>query len=69
MATVIYTKPGCPYCAAALDDLTTRGVAYEQKDVTSGPGIEREALDWSKGQRKVPIIVADGQVSIGFNGH
>ena len=69
MATTIYTKPGCPYCAKALDDLNGRGVEYEEKDVTSGAGIEAEALKWSKGARKVPIIVTDGTVSVGFNGH
>ena len=24
--TIIYTKPGCPYCAAELDDLRARKV-------------------------------------------
>lgn len=68
MATTIYTKPGCPYCAAALDDLNGRGVDYVQKDVKSGTAVEQEALKWSKGQRRVPIIVTDGDVQVGFNG-
>ena len=68
MATVIYTKPGCPYCAAALEDLDGRGVDYEQKDVKSSGAIEQEALKWSGGERQVPIIVDDGNVTIGFNG-
>ena len=69
MATVIYTKPGCPYCAGAKDDMDQRGVAYDERDVTASSEVEAEALKWSKGARKVPIIVADGQASVGFNGH
>ena len=69
MATVIYTKPGCPYCAAAKDDFAGRGVAFEERDVKAGAAIEEEALKWSKGERRVPIIVEDGTVTIGFNGH
>lgn len=69
MATVIYTKPGCPYCAAAKEDMDTRGVAYDEKDVTGGAAVEAEALACSKGERKVPIIMTDGVATIGFNGH
>lgn len=68
MSVTIYTKPGCPYCAGALEDLEARGVDYTQKDVKSGAAIEAEALKWSGGQRRVPIIVTDGKVKIGFNG-
>ncbi len=69
MATVIYTKPGCPYCAAAMEDYAGRGVAFDERDVKASAEIEAEALKWSDGQRHVPIIVEDGTVTIGFNGH
>lgn len=69
MATVIYTKPNCPYCAAAKDDFTARGVAFDERDVKASKAIEDEALKWSDGQRQVPIIVTDGAATIGFNGH
>ncbi|MDP1809291.1 MAG: glutaredoxin domain-containing protein [Actinomycetota bacterium] len=29
----IYTKPTCPYCAAAKADMNSRGVAYDEIDV------------------------------------
>lgn len=69
MATVIYTKPGCPYCAAAKEDLAKNGEAFEERDVKAGAAIEAEALKWSDGRRRVPIIVRDGIVTVGFNGH
>ncbi len=64
----IFTKPGCPYCAAARKDLDDRGVRYEELDVTSSGENAKQALGFSKGQRLVPIIVTDGEVQVGFNG-
>jgi glutaredoxin 3 len=64
----IFTKPGCPYCAAARKDLDDRGVSYEEFDVTASGAYAEQALGFSEGQRLVPIIVTDGDVQIGFNG-
>ncbi len=64
----IFTKPGCPYCAAAKKDLNDRGVGFDEIDVTATAENARKALEFSKGQRLVPIIVTDGEVQIGFNG-
>lgn len=65
---VIYTKTGCPYCAAAKDDLKVRGQAYTEHNVTDHPDKMPELLKWSGGQRRVPIIVTDGTATIGFGG-
>lgn len=64
----IFTKPGCPYCAAAKEDLGKRNVDFEEFDVTAGAQFESEALKFSKGQRLVPIIVTGDDVQVGFNG-
>ena len=64
----IFTKPGCPYCAAAKEDLSKRKVDFEEFDVTAGAQYEAEALQFSKGQRMVPIIVTGDDVRVGFDG-
>ena len=64
---VIYTKPGCPYCAAAKEDLNNRGVAYTEHDVTADPVVKAEAFSLA-GQAAVPVIVNKGEVSVGFGG-
>lgn len=64
---VIYTKPGCPYCAAAKDDLSQKGIAFEERDVTSDPAIKEEAVS-KAGVAAVPVIVQNGDVSVGFGG-
>lgn len=66
-AVAIYTKPGCPYCAAAKEDFTRRGVSYVEHDVTIDEAAKEEALRLS-GMSAVPVIVRNGEVSVGFGG-
>jgi glutaredoxin len=65
----IYTKPGCPYCAAAKEDLRQRAVAFVEHDVLSDAAALRRMLDLNGGRRHVPTIVAGEQVTVGFGGH
>ena len=62
----IYTKPGCPYCAAAKADYEKRKVAFKEVDVPNTPGALQELLKVTNGQRRVPVIVEDGKVTIGW---
>jgi glutaredoxin len=64
----IYTKPGCPYCAAAKDDLQRRGVRYTEHNVQADPDALRAMLARNGGQRQVPTLVEDGRVTVGFGG-
>lgn len=63
----IYTKPTCPYCAAAKEDFKNRGIEYTEIDVTSGANALDELRKVSGGQ-KVPVIVKGDEVTIGFGG-
>lgn len=65
----IYTKPGCPYCAAAKDDLERSGVRYTEYNVKADSAALRRMLDMNGNLRQVPTIDRDGQVSVGFNGY
>ena len=65
----IYTKPGCPYCAAAKDDLQRRGVRYTEHNVKADPAALREMLELNGYRRQVPTIVQDGRATVGFNGY
>ena len=64
----IYTKTGCPYCAAALQDLKAKGIEFEEINVTN----DRDRLpEMGKvsGGKKVPVILMDDKVTVGFNGY
>ncbi len=66
--TIIYTKPGCPYCAAALADFQARGVSFHQVDVQHDLAA-RERMRALSGGLRVPTIVGeDGKISVGFDG-
>jgi glutaredoxin 3 len=65
---VIYTKPGCPYCAAARQDLKERGVPYEEISTENNPKAVEEVMRLSDGKGIVPILVSGEEVKIGFGG-
>lgn len=67
MAVKIYTKEGCPYCAQALKMLSERGVAFEEINLTRDQNRIDEIISLTGG-RKVPVIVEDGNVEVGFQG-
>lgn len=66
-AVHIYTKPGCPYCAAAKEDMEEKGIPFTEHDVTSGADVKEEAIRIA-GEAKVPVIVRGQDVSVGFGG-
>jgi len=64
----IYTKEGCPYCAAAKKHYTDSGIAYTEIDVFKTDGAKEKVLELSDGQAIVPLIVDNGEVKLGFGG-
>ena len=45
MPVIIYTKPGCPYCAAAKQDLEARSADYVEIDVYTSPGAREQLAE------------------------
>lgn len=52
----IYTTMTCPYCHMAKDLLRKKGVAYDEIDVNSAPGLRAEMRDKAGGRNTVPQI-------------
>lgn len=64
---LIFGKDTCPYTIAARDAYAARGpVIYV--NVKKDPAELERMLTYSKGQRRVPVIVEGGQVTIGYGG-
>jgi glutaredoxin 3 len=63
---IIYTTNYCPYCFGAKALLRSKGVEFEEIDVTEDPGrrIEMERLSR---RRTVPQIFIDGEPLGGFD--
>ena len=69
MSTVIYTKPGCPYCASAKQDLEARGIDYLEIDVYTSPGAREDLAELTGGMNVVPVVIEeDGTVRIATGG-
>lgn len=64
----IYTKPGCPYCAAAKKHYTDNGINFDEIDIYDTPGAKDKVLELSGGQSIVPLIIDHGEVKVGFGG-
>ncbi len=65
---IIYTKKGCPYCAAALKHYNEQGTNFKQIDIHETTGAKEVVLKLTDGQEIVPVIVEDGRVTAGFGG-
>ena len=66
MNVKIYTTQTCPYCDMAKEYLKSKGVEYEEVDVSSDHAAAKEMIEKS-GQRGVPQIEINGQMILGFN--
>jgi glutaredoxin 3 len=65
----LFTTPGCPFCAAARDDLEWRGVDFTEHNVESDPEALSRMLELTGGARTVPVILEPGRhLQIGWNG-
>ena len=57
----IYTKFMCPYCARAKRLLDSKGVAYEEFEISMGGPKRAEMLQRASGRSTVPQIFIDGR--------
>ncbi|MCP4568229.1 MAG: glutaredoxin family protein [FCB group bacterium] len=68
MAVTMYTKPGCPFCAAARDHYNNKGIAFDEIDVIDNPEAQKKVLELSGGKKIVPVVVDGDDIKIGWNG-
>ena len=60
----IFTKWGCPFCTRAMALLDSKGVAYQEYDVTLGGPKKADMLSRIPGARTVPQVLIAG-VAVG----
>jgi len=64
---LIYGKDSCPYTADAREHYASCG-DVQYVNVKKDADALRRMLELTGGKRRVPVIVADGVVTIGFGG-
>lgn len=65
--TIIYTKNGCPYCAAAMKDMRERGEEFDERNCSENRSYVDDVVRISGG-RVVPLIVRGNAHQVGFGG-
>ncbi|MBI5872333.1 glutaredoxin family protein [archaeon] len=66
MSIIVYSTPACPYCHIAKDYLTSKGVKFEEFDVSKDRAKAEEMIKKS-GQMGVPVLDINGKIIIGFD--
>ncbi len=61
----LYTKIGCPWCTEAREVLDRRGIAYDEKVVTTDAAAAAEMRRLS-GQTKAPVLDWSGEILADF---
>ena len=66
---VIYTKPGCPYCAKAMTWYNENAIPFQEKNAQDNLKYRKEMFSFSDNDPTVPVIVVDGKLKqIGWEG-
>jgi len=64
---IIYTKHGCPFCAAAKEEYAKQG-GFTEINLHDQPDKLDEMVRLTGGKRQVPVIVEGDKVTVGFGG-
>ena len=62
----IYSTPTCHFCHMAKDFFTANSIVYTEYNVASDLEKRKEMIEKS-GQMGVPVIVIDGEITVGFD--
>jgi glutaredoxin 3 len=63
---IVYSTPTCHFCHMAKDFFTSKGVVYEDYNVSTDLEKRKEMMEKS-GQMGVPVILIKDQIIVGFN--
>lgn len=62
----IFTTPWCQYCKAAKEYFKSKGLSWNEYDVSTDMAKQKEMIEKS-GQLGVPVIEIDGKIVVGFD--
>ncbi len=63
----IYTTSYCPYCTRAKTLLRSKGVKFDEIDVTNDPALRAKMVELAGGRRTVPEIFINGRIIGGWD--
>jgi glutaredoxin 3 len=63
----LYTTTYCPFCVRAKSLLRTKGVAFQEIDVTDDDDLREKMVEMAGGRRTVPEVFINGQLVGGYD--
>ena len=63
----VYTTSYCPYCTRAKSLLRSKGVTFEEIDVSGDSALREKMVEMSGGRRTVPEIFINGKIIGGYD--
>lgn len=67
MKVIIWSKDQCTYCDQAKRLLESKGIEYEERNVSAGTWTREQLLEAVPGARSVPQIFVDDEHIGGYN--
>ncbi len=66
MQAIVWSKTPCPYCDQAKNLLKSRGIEYEERNITEGTWTKEQLMEAVPNARTVPQIFINQQLVGGF---
>ena len=66
MQAIVWSKDACPFCVQAKNLLTSRGIEYEERNISAGTWTKEQLLEAVPGARTLPQIFLDEEHVGGF---
>jgi len=66
MSVTVYSTTTCPWCVKAKDYLKSKGIEFNDINVSLDPRAAQEMIEKS-GQRGVPVLDINGNIVVGFD--
>jgi glutaredoxin len=66
MKAIVWSKTPCPYCDQAKNLLKSKGIEFEERNITQGNWTTEQLMEAVPNARTVPQIFLDDQLIGGF---
>jgi glutaredoxin 3 len=66
MRAIVWSKDACPFCDQAKNLLKSRGIDYEERNISQGPWTREQLFEAVPSARSLPQIFLDDEHVGGF---
>ena len=67
MKAIVWSKDDCPYCVQSKNLLQSKGIEFEERNITQGTWTKEQLLEVVPNARSLPQVFLDEKLVGGFN--